>query len=157
MDGSDSEDLRRQLREVQRQAEEYKNQLKRKEQEAEVYKKQLTQITISKLSWNLTIRSPIQNFIPSRRLVDPSRQSDFINRFVGKTVALCSLRLFCAACAKDMCCSVEKNSWNRRHLELILCQKNCMTVNCEFEQPTYHHHHHQRLTSVAPTSHKREM
>ena len=21
----------------------------------------------------------------------------------------------------------------------------------------YHHHHHQRLTSVAPTSHKREM
>ena len=50
MDGSDSEDLRRQLREVQQQAQEYKNQLKRKEQEAEVYKKQLTQITVSKLS-----------------------------------------------------------------------------------------------------------
>lgn len=47
-DGTDHDELRRQLKEVQRQANEYKLQLQRKEREAEGYKKQLSKI--SKLS-----------------------------------------------------------------------------------------------------------
>lgn len=47
-DGTDQDELRRQLKEVQRQANEYKLQLQRKEREAEGYKKQLSKI--SKLS-----------------------------------------------------------------------------------------------------------
>ena len=41
----ESDDLRRQLEEVQKQAEVYKCQLVQKEQEAEEYKKQLTEIS----------------------------------------------------------------------------------------------------------------